>query len=49
MNFKIFNSFFGRCPTLYEHLGPIYTWCTFTGVKLNNNWTQYFRPTILAV
>jgi len=24
--------------------GPIYTWRTFIGIKLNNNWTQYFRP-----
>jgi len=22
-------------------LGPVYTWRTLTGVKLNNNWTQY--------
>jgi len=29
-----------------EHLGPVYTWRTFTGVKLNNNWTQNSRPAI---
>jgi len=27
-------------------LGPVYAWRTLTGVELNNNWTQYFRPTI---
>jgi len=31
-------------------LSPVYTWRTLTGVKLNNNRTQYFRPAIfLAV
>jgi len=25
-------------------LGPFYTWRTLTGVKLNNNWTQYSMP-----
>jgi len=23
--------------------GPAHTWRTLTGVKLNNNWTQYSR------
>jgi len=27
-------------------LGPDYTWCTLTGVKLNNNRTQYSSPDI---
>jgi len=27
-------------------LGPVYTWRTLTGVKLNNNWTQYAWPAI---
>jgi len=28
-------------------LGPVYTWCTLTtGVKLNNNQTQYSSPEI---
>jgi len=27
-------------------LGPVYTWRTLIGVKLNNNWTQYSRPPI---
>jgi len=26
--------------------GPVYTCCTLTGVKLNNNWFQYSRPEI---
>jgi len=30
----------------FNLLGPIYTWRTFTGIKLNNNWTQYSRPGI---
>jgi len=25
-------------------LGPVYTWRTLTGVKLNNNFTQYSSP-----
>jgi len=25
-------------------LRPVYTWRTVTGVKLNNNWTQYSSP-----
>jgi len=29
-----------------EVLGSVYTWRTLTGVKLNNNWTQYSRPEI---
>jgi len=32
--------------TIVSPLGPVYTWRTFTGVKLNNKWTQYFRPAI---
>jgi len=28
----------------YCALGPVYTWRTLTGVKLNNNWTQYSSP-----
>jgi len=27
-------------------LGPISTWRTFTGVKLNNNCNQCFRPAV---
>jgi len=27
-------------------IGPVYTWCTLTGVKLNNNITQYSRAAI---
>jgi len=27
-------------------LGLVHTWRTLTGVKLNNNWTQYSRPAI---
>jgi len=26
--------------------GPVYPWLTLTGVKLNNNWTQYSSPAI---
>jgi len=34
-------------PSEYEYyFGPIYTWRTLTGVKLNNNWTKYSRPAI---
>jgi len=29
-----------------QHLGPVYTWRTLTGVKLNNNWTQYSSPAV---
>jgi len=28
------------------YIGPVYTWRTLTGVKLNNNRTQYSRPEI---
>jgi len=27
-------------------IGPIYTWRTLTGIKLNNNRAQYSRPAI---
>jgi len=27
-------------------LGSVYTWRTFTALKLNNNWTQYSRSAI---
>jgi len=27
-------------------VSPVYTWRTLTGVKLNNNRTQYFWPAI---
>jgi len=26
--------------------GPVYTWRTLTGIKLNNNWTQNSKPAI---
>jgi len=28
------------------NLGQVYTWQRLTGVKLNNNWTQYSKPAI---
>jgi len=28
-------------------LGSVYTWRTLTGLKLNNNWTQYSRRAII--
>jgi len=29
-----------------QHIGLVYTCCTFIGVKLNQNKTQYFTPAI---
>jgi len=29
-----------------DFLGPVYTWRLLTGVKFNNNWTQYYSPEI---
>jgi len=34
---------FTACDRSYD-LGPVYTWRTLTGVKLNNNRTQYSSP-----
>jgi len=33
---------------MIAHKGPIYTWRTLTGVKLNNNWTHYSRPAMFG-
>jgi len=42
-------SCFGNCMMQYRRrklLDPIFTWRTLTGVKLNNNCTQYFSTEI---
>jgi len=37
---------YGIARVYAAYLGPIYTWRTFTGVKLNNNGTKLSRPAI---